>query len=199
MAKIISFDNKTNLGKNNILVYLWKSYKSLGFFARFYILTSILIVVATPFFVSNKQIFTPHAITPTINSVYFSYDLTFGHNVKIKLIDSNNSPVGNTDVALYPSPLMSITDQKGEATFTDVSSGSHLVVIKLKDGEVTKEINVVGDSTVGEYTIKLNSSLNNNDNLLRIFYSGLAILTFLVIGIIILRRKSNSASIEYGK
>lgn len=180
-----------------IFVYLWESYKSLSLFFKIYILTAILITIASSFFVGNTQIFTPHAMTPTISSVYFSYDLTFGHNVKIKLIDINNNPVKNTEVVLYPSPLISITDQKGQAVFTDVSSGSHLAIIKLKDGEVTKEINVIGNSAVGEYTIKLNSASENN--LLGIFYASLAILVVLVIGIIVLRRKSNSSAIAYGE
>ena len=122
--------------------------------------------------------------------------MTFGHNVKIKLIDINNNPVRNTEVILYPSPLVSVTDRNGEAFFTDVSSGSHLAVIKVRDGEVTKEISV-GNSSVGEYTIKLNSAYDND--LLRILYAFLAILMLIVIGILVLRRKSNSASKEYGK
>lgn len=196
MTKIVSINSSPKLGKDNIFIYLWKSYGSLNLFFRLYILTAILITVASFFFVNNIQIFRPHAITPTINSVYFSYDLTFGHNVKIKLIDADSNPVRNTEVVLYPSPLVSITDRNGETTFTDVSSGSHLAVIKLRDGEVTKEISV-GNSSVGEYTIKLNSTYDND--LLRILYIFLAILMIIVIGILVLKRKSNSAAIAYGK
>lgn len=196
MAKIVSINSNPKLGKDNIFIYLWKSYKSLNLFFRLYILTAILITVASFFFVNNVQIFRPHAITPTINSVYFSYDLTFGHNVKIKLIDVNSNPVKNTEVILFPSPLASKTDHNGEARFTDVSSGSHLAVIKLRDGEITKEINVE-NSSVGEYTIKLNSSYDND--LLRVLYAFLAILMIIVIGILVLKKKSNSAAISYGK
>ena len=196
MTKIVSINSSPKLGKDNIFIYLWKSYRSLNLFFRLYILTAILITIASWFFVNNTQIFRPHAITPTINSVYFSYDLTFGHNVKVKLIDINNNPVRNTEVILYPSPLVSVTDHNGEAEFTDVSSGSHLAVIKDRDGEVTKEISV-GNSTVSEYTIKLNSAYD--DDLLRILYVFLAILMLIVIGILALKRKSNSASKEYGK
>ena len=192
MAKIISFNSNEKAGRENIFFYLWRSYKSLNLFVKIYILTAILILFSTPFVVGNSQIFTSQAITPSISSVYFSYDLTFGYNVKIKLIDSDNNPVKNTEVAIYPSNSISKTDNKGEVYFTDISSGPHIVVAKLSNGEVTKEISVKGDSSVGEYTIKLNSSLRNNFQ--EVVYAGLAILVLLLVGIFFIKKKHDSAS-----
>ncbi|MEK7517109.1 MAG: glycosyl hydrolase family 18 protein [Patescibacteria group bacterium] len=63
MTKIISLNNDPKLREDNIAVYLWKLYKSLNLFLKIYILTAILITIVSFFFVGNKQIFTPHAVT----------------------------------------------------------------------------------------------------------------------------------------
>ena len=126
-----------------------------------------------------------------------SNNLTFklkGYTIRITVLDSNSNPVPNAEVILYSTPLSGVTDQNGEVTFADVSLGSHLVVVKLKDGtELTREINVLEDRTLSEFTLTLNIPSGSNKVLLAIFYSSLAILiSIAVVGVIILRRKGNT-------
>lgn len=117
-----------------------------------------------------------------------------GYDVKIKLIDSNNNPVADTEVILYSSPVKSATNQNGEVTFTDVSAGRHLVVVKLKNNtEITKEIEVKEDSIPTQLTLTLDATSGDNNNvLLTIFYLSLAILIAIaVVGIVMIRKKAN--------
>lgn len=186
MVKIISLGNNPKLGKDNIFVSLWESFRSLSLFVKLSIIIAILILLSTPFIVGTSQIFGPHALTLSINKVYFSYDLIFDYNVKIKLVDLNNKPVRNIKVVLYPSPLESVTDQNGEVAFTGVSDGRHLVVVKYDNKDLTREIDVKKDSTFGEYTLVVDAPSNNNIELI-ILYASLAILACLIIGIIIVK------------
>lgn len=57
MAKIIS------VGKDNLLKSLWRKFKSLDLFTRLFIITIILLAIATPFIIYNYQLFNVHGET----------------------------------------------------------------------------------------------------------------------------------------
>lgn len=65
MAKILSFHpNHPELEKENPLKSLWEEFISLDKFAKFFIISYLLIVIATPFIIANYQIFNPQAQAP---------------------------------------------------------------------------------------------------------------------------------------
>jgi predicted PurR-regulated permease PerM len=57
VARIIS------VGKDNLPKFLLRKFNSLDFFTRLFIITVILLVIATPFIVYNYQLFNVHGET----------------------------------------------------------------------------------------------------------------------------------------
>jgi len=62
---------------------------------------------------------------------------------------------------MYTEPLRSTTDLNGEALFIDVTSGKHLVVVKVKNTfDKTQEINVADNISLQNFTVAIESSSN---------------------------------------
>lgn len=124
-----------------------------------------------------------------------SDDMTFqlkGYSVRITVLDQKANPVKDAQVILYSSPIRQISDGDGVAIFADVSPARHLVVVKSKEIEISKEIDVKGDG-LSEFTITLNFAIESSNTLLAIFYASLAvIICIIIIGTVIMKRKSNS-------
>ncbi|MEK7573581.1 MAG: hypothetical protein AAB531_04110, partial [Patescibacteria group bacterium] len=57
MAKILAYNSSSdiekNTGKGNPLKKVWETFQSLDKYGKFFILTALLIIVATPFIVNN--------------------------------------------------------------------------------------------------------------------------------------------------
>ncbi len=61
MARILSFHpNQPELEKENPLKYLWEEFISLDKFTKFFIISYLLIIIATPLIIANYQIFNSH-------------------------------------------------------------------------------------------------------------------------------------------
>jgi len=68
-----------------------------------------------------------------------------GYTVNLKILDTNNKPVSNTEVLLYSNSKSDRlqTSPSGEVSFANVTSGKHLVVVKINNNfDKTKEIDV---------------------------------------------------------
>lgn len=113
-----------------------------------------------------------------------------GYMIKIILQDSLNRPLADTQVTLYSAPQIGRTNQNGEVTFVDVSSGKHLVVAKLKNNfEVTREINVNEDPTISDYNLKIDVAEKGFDYSI---VAGISVLVSLVLlGLLIIKKRKN--------
>lgn len=76
-----------------------------------------------------------------------------GYQIIIKVLDNNSRPLTVTQVYLYSEALVGTTDLRGEVTFSDVTPGKHLVVVKSVGFESTKEIEVVQSEKTQNYEI----------------------------------------------
>jgi len=84
-----------------------------------------------------------------------------GYNVRVRVADTNGNPIKDTEVLLYTMPLRSTTDLNGEAVFIDVTSGKHLIVVKVKNTfDKTQEINVADNIPLQNFTVAIESSSN---------------------------------------
>ena len=118
-----------------------------------------------------------------------------GYTVSIKVFDIYSKPVRDTQIFLYTNPLRSKTSLTGEAVFTDVTPGKHLVVVKLSNNlDKTGEIDVQDFPLAQTFTLAVNTKLSETGYL----YLGLAVMgligmAVLVITIIVLlKRKQKS-------
>lgn len=125
-----------------------------------------------------------------------SKNMTFqlkGYSVKITVLDSKDNPVEDAQVTLYSNPVRQITDEDGIAVFSDVSPARHLVVIKSNNIETSKEIDVK-ENALSEFSLTLDPVKGGSNNiLLAIFYASLAIIAVIIVGMIVVRKKSYSA------
>lgn len=86
-----------------------------------------------------------------------------GYIIRVRVIDTNNKPIKDTEVLLYTDALRSMTNLNGEALFTDVTAGKHLVVVKLKNTfDKTQEINVAESNDLQKFTLNVDLSYKNN-------------------------------------
>lgn len=87
-----------------------------------------------------------------------------GYTVVVTVMDSNNKPISGANVSLYSFPQTSTTSASGEATFTDVTPGTHLIKVSWNGGEKSKQIEVQRDNSPQRYDLQLDSnplSINN--------------------------------------
>ncbi len=128
-----------------------------------------------------------------------SDNMTFklkGYALMVKLVDSQGAPLANTQVTLYTDPITSTTNASGEVTFTDVSPGKHLLVVKHENNtETTKEVVVEESNVPTQVTLTIDSPVSGIDLPSSTIYILLAlVVAFLGLLLLILRirrRKSN--------
>jgi len=121
---------------------------------------------------------------------------TKGYLVKIKVTDRLGKPVKGASVTLYSNPLKAITDEKGIATFKDVSPEKHSVLIKTDGQTFAQEITVKESSEptkAQDYSIKTQKTPSSN--ILVIAYSILVGMIAILLGIIVwlTNKKKNNA------
>ena len=130
-----------------------------------------------------------------------SGDKTFqlkGYNVTIKIFDTDNKPVSNTEVFLYGEPNKSQTSPSGEVSFANVTLGKHLVGIKISDDfDKTSEIDVKDAPFSQTFTLNVNTNPNQTNYL----YLILAVIGFvaiaalvIVVKVILKRRRKSSVN-----
>ncbi len=80
-------------------------------------------------------------------------------NVKIKVIDEQETTIEGASVTLHSTPREGITDERGIALFENVEVGEHTVVIAYKGQTGEQKINVQGDTDVEEvsFTVQIKS------------------------------------------
>ncbi len=67
-----------------------------------------------------------------------------GFEVIVNVVDGNNNPIKGAEVLIYSTPSKAVTDEQGEADFTNLSPGTHLVLVKYGDFEKSGEIMITG-------------------------------------------------------
>jgi hypothetical protein len=81
-----------------------------------------------------------------------SADKTFklkGYNVTLKILDKENKPLSKVQVLLYPEPDKSQTSPTGDVSFTDITAGKHVVVVKVNGFDRVSEI-IVQDAPLSQ-------------------------------------------------
>ena len=90
-----------------------------------------------------------------------------GYTVTVRILDTNNKPVTkDTEVLLYSDPVRSKTSSNGEAVFSDVTPGKHLVVVKLKGSDKTGEIDVKDSPSSQSFFIIVDATASNTSSLI---------------------------------
>jgi hypothetical protein len=127
-----------------------------------------------------------------------------GFEVVVRVRDSKEKAVMGATVTLYSDVQSKETDENGEAKFTDVSSGTHGLVVKQNNQTVIREVVVKDDATAAtvidipfttknggfDFDMSAISSLPITNTMLYGFLAGVLILaTLLVIVYIVKARK----------
>ncbi len=68
-----------------------------------------------------------------------------GYNVKIKVFDTNKKPVEGATVTIHSTPQVTKTDKDGFATFHNVESGDHKVLVAYNGFQGEQSLNLSGD------------------------------------------------------
>jgi hypothetical protein len=123
-----------------------------------------------------------------------STDKTFqlkGYNITVKIIDADNKPIPNTQILLYGGSSKAEMSSNGEVSFTDVTSGKHLVVMKINNNlDKVGEIEVKDAPSSQTFTLGMSTKLNDvNYPYLVLAIMGLAGMVVLIVVIIVLKRK----------
>lgn len=71
---------------------------------------------------------------------------TGGYEVNIKVVNTNKEPVKGAKVTLHSDPRETTTDENGIASFTNVESGNHKVLIAYNNFQGEQSINLSGDA-----------------------------------------------------
>ncbi|MFZ3301975.1 MAG: carboxypeptidase regulatory-like domain-containing protein [Microgenomates group bacterium] len=71
---------------------------------------------------------------------------TGGYDVNIKVTNTDKEPVKGAKVTLHSTPREATTDENGVASFTNVESGDHKVLIAYNNFEGEQSINLSGSS-----------------------------------------------------
>ncbi len=117
-----------------------------------------------------------------------------GYTITITLLDTKNNPLKNIPLTLYSKPLDATTDQQGQATFTNLPSGKHVLVAHFGTYEKTSEIQVEDSNAPQKTTIHLDVQSNSILEGQTVYYIiGAAILLIILILVIVFmrRRKPN--------
>jgi hypothetical protein len=125
-----------------------------------------------------------------------SVDKTFqlkGYNITIKIVDADNKPIPNTQILLYGGSSKAETSSNGEVSFTDVTSGKHLVVMKINNNlDKVGEIEVKDAPFSQTFTLGMSTKLNDlNSPYFILAIMGLIGMAVLVIAIIVLKKKKS--------
>ncbi|MBI3486428.1 hypothetical protein HY025_05840 [Candidatus Daviesbacteria bacterium] len=105
-----------------------------------------------------------------------------GYKVKVRVTDNFGIPAGNTPVYLYSDPIQSKTDVKGEAIFTNVIAGKHLVVAKLASGDKTLEINVAAKNQEQFFNFSVLQTPQSGLSANNLYVVGLVLVLFAIVG-----------------
>ena len=73
----------------------------------------------------------------------------------INAVDANDAPLANTTIEVHSTPKTAVTDENGNASFTDVEFGTHTIYVKNEDGSIMSSKNF-------ELVIGSNLSINGN-------------------------------------
>lgn len=68
------------------------------------------------------------------------------YEVNIKVVNTNKEPVKGAKVTLHSDPRETTTDENGLATFEDVESGDHKILIMYNNFQGEQSINLSGDT-----------------------------------------------------
>lgn len=128
MAKILS------VGRDNLFKSLWKKFNSFDRFTKLFIVTAFLIVVVTPFIVSNYQTFNSRGELPWANQISLAIDHT---KVKGSLSDfpvlihlSSSSGLGSSDVQDVFTKLQNDGNRKKIAVKTMDGTPLYVEIVK---------------------------------------------------------------------
>lgn len=108
-----------------------------------------------------------------------------GFTIKVKVVDQQNKPLQNAEVLLYSESQKARTDTAGVASFRNVTPGKHLVVIKYKDRETTREVDVKDNLTVQNFTVNVQVSGAN----LPVFIVFLVLILLIAGAVIFIKKK----------
>lgn len=117
-----------------------------------------------------------------------------GYTVSIKVFDQRSKPVQDTEVFLYTEPMKSRTSVKGEAVFTNVAPGRHLVVVKLSNNlDRTGEINVQDSPMTQSFLLGIDTGISTTFVIfVTIALTGL--LAVIAVLIILFKKKAKSSA-----
>jgi len=122
-----------------------------------------------------------------------------GHNISIKALDTKGNPLKDSEVLLYTTAQRARTNSNGEASFSNVTEGQHLVVVKTGLIEKTGEIDVTGTFTLQSFTLTLDldssKTLASSPFLLTVALSMAGIVIILLVLIFLKRRKNNTIQV----
>ena len=144
MVKILSIGDNPKVGKDNIFVSLWESFKALSFFVRLSILTGILILVSVPFIVNNPQIFKPYGQTPTIYAV-----VAEGKWSNVGTWNTGILPKEGDIVGINSNQIITY-DQSSTTTIAgmNINAGGQLIFDPTKSATLESKGNVVVSGTL---------------------------------------------------
>ena len=73
----------------------------------------------------------------------------------ISAVDANDAPLASTTIEVHSTPKTAVTDENGNASFTDVEFGTHTIYVKNEDGSIMSSKNF-------ELAVGSNLSINGN-------------------------------------
>ena len=119
-----------------------------------------------------------------------------GNTVSIKLVNKSGIPLAQVPVTLYSDPQTVTTSIKGEAVFTNVTVGKHIIVAKLRNNtEKTKEIEVADSVSTQLFTFEVSDS--DSFNLLPFALLLLLLIIAAIVGVGIWKRKKHTKSTSH--
>ena len=73
----------------------------------------------------------------------------------ISAVDANDAPLASTTIEVHSTPKTAVTDENGNASFTDIEFGTHTIYVKNEDGSIMSSKNF-------ELAVGSNLSINGN-------------------------------------
>ncbi len=109
------------------------------------------------------------------------------HDVNIKVTDTNKQPVAGAMVTLHSTPQTTTTDKNGVATFHNVESGNHQLLIAYGNFKGEESLNLTGSEK--EFSVNVVVKPTNSFSPLVIGVTGVMALIIIVLSVVLIRTK----------